>query len=99
MSGEALRPLSLHINAGLAKSNPDFHNLYGSGGCMNARNALEFLKAGCSCVGVCSTGVLRGTDVDERMCGDLSVLLDRLSYDDKLRENEMNTFDSLVKTL
>ncbi len=82
MSGEALRPLSLHVNAGIANARSDFHNLYGSGGCMNARNAVEFLMAGCSCIGVCSAGILRGIDVVERMCGDLSVLLDQLGYAD-----------------
>ncbi len=82
MSGEALRPLSLHVNAGIAKARPGFHNLYGSGGCMSARDAVEFLMAGCSCVGVCSVGILRGVDVVERMCGDLSELLNRLGYAD-----------------
>lgn len=82
MSGESLRPLSLHVNAGIAVSQPDFHDLYGSGGCMNARDAVEFFMAGCSCVGICSAGILRGLDVVERMCGDLSALLERLGYAD-----------------
>ncbi|MPM14091.1 NAD-dependent dihydropyrimidine dehydrogenase subunit PreA [bioreactor metagenome] len=80
MSGEALRPLSLHVNAAIAKAAPDFHNLYGSGGCMSAHDAVEYFMAGCSCVGVCSIGILRGIDSVERMCRDLSALLQKLGY-------------------
>jgi dihydroorotate dehydrogenase (fumarate) len=82
MSGDAIRPLSLHVNAGIAKSASGFQNLYGSGGCMSARDATEFLMAGCSCVGVCSVGILRGIDSVERMCRDLSALLAKLGYAD-----------------
>ena len=80
MSGEALRPLSLHVNAAIAKAAPDFHSLYGSGGCMSAHDAVEYFMAGCSCVGVCSIGILRGIDSVERMCRDLSALLQKLGY-------------------
>jgi dihydroorotate dehydrogenase (fumarate) len=80
MSGESLRPLSLHVNAGIEKSRPDFHCLYGSGGCMSAHDAVEFFMVGCSCVGVCTIGILRGIDVVERMCRDLSSLMLELGY-------------------
>jgi len=80
MSGEVLRPLSLHVNAGIAREQPRFHSLYGSGGCMSARDAVEFLMAGCSCVGVCTLGILRGIDAIERLCLDLSSLLKELGY-------------------
>ena len=82
MSGDALRPLSLHVNAGLAQRLPGFTGLYGSGGCMSARDAVEFFMAGSSCVGVCSIGILRGIDSVERMCRDLSALLEHLGYPD-----------------
>ncbi len=82
MSGEALRPLSLHVNAGIAKRRTDFSNLYGSGGCMSAHDAVEYFMAGCSCVGICTIGILRGIDVVERLCRDLSSLLAELGYPD-----------------
>ncbi len=80
MSGEAIRPISLHVNASIAKRAPSLKSLYGSGGCMSARDAMEFFMAGCSCVGVCSVGILRGIDHIERMCRELSQLMDRLGY-------------------
>ncbi len=82
VSGGAIKPLALAVDAGVAAARPDFHELYGSGGCMGARDAVEFLMAGCSCVGVCSLGILRGLDAITKACYALSELLMRLGYSD-----------------
>ena len=81
MSGAAIRPISMRINAEIAQNHPGFLNLYGTGGCMNAKDAIEFLMAGCNGVGVCSVGILKGTDYIEQMCYDLSKKLKKLGYD------------------
>ncbi len=80
MSGEAIRPISMRINSEIARKAPGFKNLYGSGGCMSAHDAAEFLMAGCSGVGVCTVGILRDVEYVEQMCYDLSKLLKKLGY-------------------
>ena len=82
VSGGAIRPLALAVDAGIASARPGFAGLYGSGGCMEARDAVEFFMAGCSAVGVCSVGILRGVEAIEAMCYELSALLGRLGYKD-----------------
>ena len=81
MSGEAIRPISLRINSEIARNHPGFLNLYGTGGCMNANDAVEFLMVGCNGVGVCSVGILKGIDYIEQMCYQLSKTLKKLGYD------------------
>ncbi len=66
MSGEFMRPISLRINSEIARNHPDFKSLYGSGGCMSAENAVEFLMAGCMGVGVCSVGIIRDVSTSSR---------------------------------
>lgn len=80
MTGAAMRPISMRINSEIARNHPDFQNLYSSGGCMSAEDAIEFLMAGARCVGVCSVGILKGAGYIERMCYDLSAKLAELGY-------------------
>lgn len=80
VSGEAVRPFSLRINHEIIKEHPDFKNLYGSGGVMEAEHAIEYLMVGASAVGVCSVGILRDIDYVEQMCYDLSNKLQKLGY-------------------
>jgi dihydroorotate dehydrogenase (fumarate) len=83
MSGEAMRPISMRINSEIARKAPaGFKNLYGSGGCFGARDAMEFLMVGCSGVGVCSVGILRDVEYIEEMCYDLSKLMAKMDYKD-----------------
>jgi len=80
MSGAAMRPISMRINSEIARKHPDFVNLYGSGGCITAEDAIEFLMAGCRCVGVCSVGILHGINHIEKMCYELSAKLKALGF-------------------
>lgn len=80
MSGAAIKPISLRINSEIARNHPELKNLYGSGGCMSAEDAIEFLMAGCSNVGVCTVGILNDIDYIETMCYDLSKTLKQLGY-------------------
>ncbi len=68
MSGEAVRPLSLRINHDIITKRPDFKNLYGSGGVMEADHAIEYFMVGSRAVGVCSVGIIRDIDYIEQMC-------------------------------
>ncbi|MDF2672520.1 MAG: dihydroorotate dehydrogenase family protein [Clostridiales bacterium] len=80
MSGAAIKPISLRINSEIARNHPELKHLYGSGGCMSAEDAIEFLMAGCNNVGVCTVGILNDIDYIETMCYDLSRTLKRLGY-------------------
>ena len=80
LSGEAIRPISLHINNMIARNHPELVNQYGSGGVMSARDAMEYFMAGCDAVGVCTVGILRDIDYIEEMCYDLSKLLTKLGF-------------------
>ncbi len=80
MSGAAIKPISLRINSQITRSNPGFNNIYGVGGCMNVNDAIEYLMVGCSGVGVCSVGILKGINYIEQMCYDLSKKLAQLGY-------------------
>ncbi|MEL7608089.1 MAG: FAD-dependent oxidoreductase [Bacillota bacterium] len=94
MSGEAIRPISLRINSEIARQKPGFENLYGSGGCMSAEHAVEFLMVGCNSVGVCSVGIIRDVEYIEQMCYDLSKLLKKLGYNnlDEVRGKALDKF-------
>ncbi len=80
MSGAAIKPISMRINAEIAMQHPGMKNLYGSGGCMSAEDAIEFMMAGCTGVGVCTVGILRDVEYVEEMCYDLSRGLAKLGY-------------------
>lgn len=80
MTGSAIRPISMRINSEIARNHKGIKGLYGSGGCMNANDAIEFLMAGCSGVGVCTVGILKGVNYIEQMCYDLSKKLLQLGY-------------------
>lgn len=80
MTGAAIRPISMRINSEIARNHREFKGLYGSGGCMNTNDAIEYLMAGCSGVGVCTVGILKGVNYIEQMCYDLSRKLLQLGY-------------------
>ncbi len=79
ISGGAIKPQSMYINAALSRKIPNL-DIYGSGGCMSAADAVEFIMAGCRGVGYCSAGILYGMDYVEKMCYELSALLAKLGY-------------------
>ena len=80
MTGAAMRPISMRINAQIAQNHPDLRNLYASGGCMNAENAIEFLMAGAMGVGLCTAPILKGIEYVEELCYSLSAKLKELGY-------------------
>ena len=80
LTGSAIKPIALRINADIAKANPDLHTMYASGGCMSADDAIEFLMAGAIGCGVCTAPMLKGTDYITKMCYDLSKRLKELGY-------------------
>lgn len=81
MTGGAMRPISMRINAEIACSQPELKNLYASGGVMSADNAIEFMMAGAMGAGVCTAGILKGVGYIEKMCYDLSRRLKELGYE------------------
>lgn len=80
MTGAAMRPISMRINAELAQANPNLKNLYASGGIMKADHAIEYMMAGALGAGVCTVGILKGVEYIEKMCYDLSLRLEELGY-------------------
>lgn len=80
MTGAAMRPISMRINAQIAMNHPELKNLYASGGVMSADNAIEFMMAGAMGAGVCTAGILKGVKYVEKMCYDLSNRLAGLGY-------------------
>lgn len=80
MTGAAMRPISMRINAQIAQDHPDLRNLYASGGCMNAEHAIEYLMAGAMGVGVCTAPILKGISYVEELCCSLSAKLAELGY-------------------
>lgn len=81
MTGAAMRPISMRINAEIARNHPNFKNLYASGGVMDADNAIEYMMAGAMGAGVCTVGILKGVEYIEKMCYDLAKRLASLGYD------------------
>ena len=53
MSGAAIKPISLRINAQIAQSGRINKDVYGIGGVMSARDAMEFVMVGCRGIGIC----------------------------------------------
>ncbi|MGO5053061.1 4Fe-4S binding protein [Lachnospiraceae bacterium LCP25S3_G4] len=80
MTGAAMRPISMRINAEIARNHPDLKNLYASGGVMSADHAIEFMMAGAMGAGICTVGILKGVEYVEKMCYDLSERLENLGY-------------------
>lgn len=80
LTGEAIRPISMRINADLAMKHPDLKNLYSSGGIMKVEDAVEFLMAGAYGLGVCTMPILKGVESIEKLCYDLSVWLKKRGY-------------------
>ena len=80
MSGAAIKPISLRINAQIAQSGRVKKDVYGIGGVMNARDAMEFLMVGCRAVGICSVAILKGLPYVQKMIEELSALLSQLGF-------------------
>ena len=80
MTGAAMRPIAMRINAEIARNNPGLRNLYASGGCMKPEDAVEYLMAGAMGVGVCTAAILHGVEYVEKLCMGLSELLAELGY-------------------
>lgn len=80
MTGAAMRPISMRINAEIARNHPELKNLYASGGVMSADNAIEYMMAGAMGAGICTVGILKGVEYVEKMCYDLSNRLAELGY-------------------
>lgn len=81
LTGGAIRPIVMRIVSEIARNHPDFNNLYASGGCMGAEDAVEFMMAGARAVGVCSLGILKGVEVVSKLCKNLQSLVRELGYD------------------
>lgn len=81
LTGSAIRPFSVRINSEIARQNPGFTGLYGTGGCMSVDDTIEFLMVGSNAVGVCSVGILNGIEYIEKMCYGLSKRVAELGYD------------------
>ena len=80
LTGAAIKPIALRVNADIAKGHPGLRNLYGSGGCMNPDDAIEYLMIGAMGVGLCSAPILKGMDYVTEMCYKLSARLAELGY-------------------
>ncbi len=80
LSGDAIRPISMWVNAEISRRNPDFRNLYSSGGCASASDAVEFMMAGATAVGLCSAVMLKGLPLVSKLCIDLPILVQKLGY-------------------
>lgn len=80
MSGGAIKPVSLRINAQIAQSGRVQRDVYGIGGVMNARDAVEYLMVGCRAVGICSVAILKGLPYIRTMIADLARLLPQLGF-------------------
>lgn len=80
LTGAAIKPISMRVNAEVCRGVEGFKDIYGSGGCMSAEDAIEFLMVGDSAVGVCTAPMLKGVDYVEKMCYELSKKLKELGY-------------------
>lgn len=80
MTGGAMRPIAMRINAEIARSYPKLRNLYASGGIINADHAIEYMMAGAYGAGICTAGILKGVEHVENMCYELSGRLQELGY-------------------
>lgn len=67
MTGAAMRPIAMRINAQIAEKHPDLTNLYASGGVMSADHAIEYMMAGAMGAGICTVGILKGVEHVEKL--------------------------------
>lgn len=81
LTGEAIRPIAMRIVADIARNAPEFKNIYGSGGVMSAENALEYIMAGAIGTGICTLGIQKGVGIVQKLCAELSALLEELGYE------------------
>ncbi|MFT7579748.1 MAG: dihydropyrimidine dehydrogenase (NAD+) subunit PreA, partial [Myxococcota bacterium] len=78
--GAAVKPIALHMTAGLSR-HPDFNiPISGIGGVSNWRDAAEFIALGASSVQVCTEVMLRGYRIVEDMIEGLSNFMDDKGY-------------------
>jgi len=80
MSGAAIKPISLRINAQIALGGRVKKDVYGIGGVMNARDAMEFLMVGCRGIGICSVAILKGLPYVQKMITELADLIRQLGF-------------------
>ena len=80
MSGAAIKPISLRINAQIALGGRVKKDIYGIGGVMNARDAMEFLMVGCRGIGICSVAILKGLPYVQKMITELAELIRQLGF-------------------
>lgn len=80
MSGGAIKPISLRINAQIAQNARVNKPVYGIGGVLGARDAVEYLMVGCRAVGICSVAILKGLPYIQKMIGELAELLPKLGF-------------------
>lgn len=80
MSGAAIKPISLRINAQMQLGGRVNKDVYGIGGVMNARDVLEYLMVGCKAVGICSVAILKGLPYVQKMIQELALLLPQLGF-------------------
>lgn len=80
MSGAAIKPISLRINAQIAQSGRVNKDVYGIGGVMSARDAMEFVMVGCRGIGICSVAILKGLPYVQKMIAEFSQLLAQLGF-------------------
>ncbi|CAA7601031.1 Dihydroorotate dehydrogenase domain protein [Acididesulfobacillus acetoxydans] len=78
LSGAAMRPLALRINAEIARKGCD--NLMGIGGVTKAEDAVEYMMVGAKVVGFHSIALLKGVDYIAKLCRDTAILLAQLGY-------------------
>jgi dihydroorotate dehydrogenase (fumarate) len=78
LTGAGIRPLALRMVLDIALS-VDLPIL-GVGGVGSARDAVEYLMAGATLVGVCTAGHMNGTARYAKIIGELGVLLARLGF-------------------
>ncbi len=80
MTGSAIKPISLRINAQISQNPRVKKPVYGIGGVLNARDAIEYLMIGCRAVGICSVAILKGLPYIQKMVGELQTLLPQLGF-------------------
>ena len=80
MSGAAIKPISLRINAQIALGGRVKKDVYGIGGVMSARDAMEFLMVGCRGIGICSVAILKGLPYVQKMITELAELIRQLGF-------------------
>ncbi|MDR0841329.1 MAG: 4Fe-4S binding protein [Christensenellaceae bacterium] len=80
LTGAAIKPISLRINADIARGVKGYKNLYCIGGVMSAADALEFLMVGSHAVGVCTATILKGIGYVGTLRRQLAELLQTLGF-------------------